>query len=810
MRAHDSRRRRGILRSLAPLACLVWAAGAAWPAVPAAAGADDALNPIGAPKVLVFMFRYPRPPCPDETKGCPAAEYRTQITNPIMSAGQWSSLLNGQVRDFYNATSYGQTRPEFTVPANPARDDGWWTAPRDYQSYWNGKSAFHPDGGPAQGEDALADIVPKMLAAKALSATQFQQFSRFMIVTNAHYHGGVSTGRILSLFPTPFGTRAYTGTILDEEDAEDLAAEGHDQALVAIHELGHQLLGIPDNYGSCLGRETVDPVSPGCTGPWEVMGSRQELFSANARIRAGWIHTSTATGGALDPQESEITLPPLSEAPPTSKTAYELTPLGEQIPGVPNVLRIPFAKGPGFAGYVAECRRALPGDTPLPNEGLLLTKVIDPGRDGFHVLRPTRPADVSDAALRPGELFDSPAYGVRIRFTGYDGSNCRLTVDRVFGSPVPLVTVVDRPVAGDGTPEPAVALSPDIAGCPPVCHVPPWTLGPSGPFGTGGGPWAGHDNLVGVRVRNVGGAEARDVRVDVRARQPLRFEASCGRPTPSDPVGSATIESIAPGESAVAWVPWRPVRGSAGQLEATVVNPQGQPPEIDTVATTAFASRLLPAGGAGARRSTIAITVAAGRRCAHARSFDVSAQSQPRGWRVAVSPQSILVRPGRSRVVRVTVTARRRLKRAGARARIPLVVVERDPLPIGQADTGEPESSPVGAVELVTTVAARSSITLACPHGGRAGKPLAVTGQVRPRSMRGAVDVDYRPPAGTASIVSRHTRRGRFSATFAPDRAGRWRVQARARGDRRHRPSESRTCIVDIVPRNTEVQQAGA
>ena len=96
-----------------------------------------------------------------------------------------------------------------------------------------------------------------MIAAGALTRAQFDGFSRFMIVTNAHYHGGVSSGTVLETYDTPFGKRQYTATVLDEEDAADLAAEGHDQALVAMHELGHQLLGLPDLYGDCAGRETV-------------------------------------------------------------------------------------------------------------------------------------------------------------------------------------------------------------------------------------------------------------------------------------------------------------------------------------------------------------------------------------------------------------------------------------------------------------------------------------------------------------------------------------------------------------------------
>ena len=210
-------RRRSIRSCLVSLTALVWASSVLSAAAPATAGADDALNPIGSPKVLVIMFRYPLPACPDAGKKCPGAAYESQVTEPILSATQWSTLLNGQVRDFYDATSYGQTRPEFTVPKNPNRSDGWWRAPQTYQAYWNGTSPFHATkGGPGQGDDALAQLIPQMIAAKALTWAQFRQFSRYLIITNAHYHGGMSTGKVLSFYDTPLGKRAYTGTLLDE------------------------------------------------------------------------------------------------------------------------------------------------------------------------------------------------------------------------------------------------------------------------------------------------------------------------------------------------------------------------------------------------------------------------------------------------------------------------------------------------------------------------------------------------------------------------------------------------------------------
>ena len=156
--------------------------------------------------------------------------------------------------------------------------------------------------------------------------------------------------------------------------------------------------------------------------------------------------------------------------------------------------------------------------------------MIGPFNDGVHVLRPTRPDDVDNGQLLPGEVFTSDEHGLDIRFDGYSGGNCKLTINEAGTLRWTAVTIVSRPPI-DVERAPLYGVSPDIFGCPPYCLTKPTAPKVPEPLGAGGGPWIGHDTLVGVRVHNLGNAPAHNVRVHVRVRQPLSFVVTCGGPS---------------------------------------------------------------------------------------------------------------------------------------------------------------------------------------------------------------------------------------------------------------------------------------
>ena len=118
---------------------------------------------------------------------------------------------------------------------------------------------------------------------------------------------------------------------------------------------------------------------------------------------------------------------------------------------------------------------------------------------------------------------------------------------------------------------------------------------------------------------------------------------------------------------------------------------------------------------------------------------------------------------------------------------------------IGEGVLGEPETSFVGQVQVAVNIARPASIGLACPTTGHRGKPVRVSGTVRPSHVKAPVEVEFRSVAsGNRILLANTDRLSHYTADITPDKAGRWRIQARWPGDRDHQAAESPACLVNI------------
>jgi hypothetical protein len=246
-------------------------------------------------------------------------------------------------------------------------------------------------------------------------------------------------------------------------------------------------------------------------------------------------------------------------------------------------------------------------------------------------------------------------------------------------------------------------------------------------------PWPGHVNHVFVRVHNEGTAAAHDLRVDVAA---VPLGPTCGT---GGQVGSFTIPSLAPRQSAVRMLDWTPQNDTPVALHVDVHGGRGA---VDAVA------------GSGA--------LAALQSC-------------------GLSPV-VTSRPGDSAVAVLWATGSgpNADVRRGRRAVLP---------PLGA------HLEPIASVEALGAGGQPAQLSLTCPKTAAPGDTVHVTGSLTP--VRGGVPVAF-DLGGDVTVVETSTG-GAFSTDIKAGAAGTLTVGASFQGTAGLQDADASPCSIAVV-----------
>ncbi len=298
------------LSCVLPGLCLVVALAA-----PRPASAAPNFSPSGPQKVLfvaVDLGSTIDELCPF-ILGCPLGILKNAslYQPPRHTAKEWEALLNQYGPQFWGLASYGQTQVEFKALVNPSRPDGWWTAPRSAQRYYDDGHLWLRLQDLRRGSDPARfaiDTLCSGLSNLFFCTQELPQYSRLVVMSNFKAQGGVSAGPF-SLATFSLGTLKFTMTLVNESLGTSTVPADSMVLATVMHEFGHQL-GIPSHYGNCAAYNDV-PV------PRELRGFHAPVRSPRAArvpgVPAVLGHHGRALG--LDPADRLLAPEPRVDRP---------------------------------------------------------------------------------------------------------------------------------------------------------------------------------------------------------------------------------------------------------------------------------------------------------------------------------------------------------------------------------------------------------------------------------------------------------------------------------------------------------------
>lgn len=800
-------------------------------AYPARSGADR-FSPLGTQQVLVIPMEFPTETsklCPDTKLYCGTPAQLSAIGTPRHTATEWQTLFNNVPVSYYSHTTYGQTKMVFTVLNNPNTADGWWPAPHSFQSY--SRNAGTPGGWEqwyvnkntpatyAMFPDGVASVVRNICANPLLFAVcgSFPNFNRVILMTNFHSFGGQTWGNDVPIsVPTGVKTTVAglaTLNITGSAVTEDTTDAG---ITVPLHELGHQL-GNLSHYGDCspvFSASSFNPtVPPGrieCLGNgWDIMGWSYDTveMSAYTRVSQGWIKArNTVFENLYGTFSKTVNVNPL-----------ESTPSGTEPSAI--LLGYSASSWPSFVGYHVECRQAIGGDAAneypsmtalgvenLADEGVLITNVhegvvVDGSifYPAHHVERRLSPSDeLSTATLKPGDSFNN-LNGLTIKFVKYvqtsSGTQCQVSVNNkpVFDPGAGKVQFAGYPrVAGGDQPRDSVSVAADIAVdnvlLPAAVVTNPPLVGPV---------WAGHQNLVSVRVHNRTPVAANKVTVGMTAQSPAVITDYCGMEEPPGPARSVVVNSIPAGTSVVVNLPWTTANGKTVAISAVAVGPSNRTAALSNFAYASIASDDLVAG------EKVSLTLSESRACMMPETYHLLPAVQFSGWTVTASPETLNLSPGESQAVTIEVVPSPNAQ-AGDQVQVPIVVNKAMAM-LPANDQAAPFAGihymVVGGITVFGRITSGpGTIDLNTPGQGRLNSPLTITGSIGPAAANAPITIEYRNPSGrlTTHVVLTDGN-GAYTDTFTPAVTGNFTVQSWWPGDASHDASESSPATVTIT-----------
>lgn len=553
-------------------------------------------------------------------------KWQDESTTRMATAQDWVNLLNGGVNTLFQRATYNLTSFKFETPsAGPA--GGWYDLGYATKDYDFTKVA----------QDAVNLIDPNV---------DFSQYKRVLVITNWKGFGGQGGGpwnwtvqegvEFNELIDgATVGRRAMTMSIVNEWDG--VGGEGYDQgAAVIAHELGHQL-GLPTHYADLkfypnLVRDVITP--------WDLMGLSPTMnhFLGWAKNERKWIPTGT-------PRVHDVPIPTTVDV----TDVVTLKPQEVSTGGV-QIIRVPLTNpgaGP-FAGYVVENRKKTNGDENLPGEGVLITRVDENPNiilKCFVQDNPAAPGDNNQSALQVGQFFRDAGRGITIRVDGKSGDDYVVKVERL-------------------TP-PRAKTDPMIIpwGAPPWESADIWidsekngwgayryTDGAGGPAGNGDDAWVKHDNRVYVRIRNIGPGAATNVRVQLFVNDP----PGLGDAGPNwNYLGTVVFPALSAGGVAQDFILWNPQVDKHTCIKAVI---EDDPNELLTTNNTAQENvdTFETSASSPFKPVTLAMNVFNPFRDQTV-PVRFHVRDVPRGWMYEVKPRQLVLGPGGTGRVALTI-----------------------------------------------------------------------------------------------------------------------------------------------------------
>jgi hypothetical protein len=823
-------------RQTSIIAALIVACGAlvVVPASSQRAFAEGSTPPTGLQHVLVIPIEFPScggciplpsDPryCPNTSIPCPNSE-KYLFAPPRHAPSTWTSMLDSTVSAFWHSTTYGQLSFAFTALRDPFTSDGWFPAPHPVQLYQAGNWAASSPQLPYAADvakSAIDTVCSDPTTAATLNCgngkTQFpHNFDRLVIMNNWQGFGGQSNSNgVPYTFSTSTVGDVHLTSTVTNEGGSDVEAEE-----TIEHELGHQL-GELSHYGDCGGYPPPTVNSFECISGWDIMGTTPchenkdlppddscgdvQQLGGYSRVSLGYVDPSTTlTLSTIAPFTQGVSLNPL-EIPPDATHA--------------NIVRLsPLPLTWIFAeyGFQVDCRERVAGDNGIPDEGVLIENVHEASAlqnkaPAYHYVRDiTSTQDNLGVALHPGDTYAIPGTALQVRFNGYSDDpaiaparHCLVTIANAEKLPgkwaiepePPLVHVLNGGGAGEVV-QPSGSLrnlTPDVGNDRPL---PPDAIDVAGPFVSPvDPPWVGHANLAQVRVHNVGGAA-----IGGKAKLSVAqgFTGTCGQA----PTGSSLkFGKLDAGGAATSTTQWKAPANTSGIVLTASVSSKGSPL---SVVQNGFAFQYHDTPG---MPETTTFTVTAAHSCHTMQTFDIEPVA-PDGWNVDVSSPEVVLRPGASTTVTVTVTAPVGVA-PGYASQIPVLVEQ--PMKL----TG-PAGSPVGCTSFsfcqvvhfmpvgTMNVFARvvnstvPAVQLVCPTRAPRTQPMTVS--VETPDATKTVLVEFTAPnhKPVTEIASANPASGLPSASVTPTMKGTWTAIARWAGDDTNAPAESQVCSIAV------------
>lgn len=707
-------------------------------------------------KAMVVFLKLIPPFCSTEDACLPdfSPDLISAINAPRHSAQIYTAMLNGTMSPFIAEATYGNSHITFDAILNPGSSDGWFDAPHSLEDYNQSQNA-------SIGRDAL-NLVKSLLYIDA------NVYNMLVVVTNIQYLFGYTTA-----------IDQYSLVVLGENPADDnfFAVAGHE--LGHAHGLYHVIMG-----------------------PYDIVGNSPVLvhYGGWSKAFAGWVPTITDMPCIGEDCEITTALDPIFR------------------PGN-NVLRIPIVSWswPKFHGYLVECRSKSGYDNKIPEEGVIISRVVSFGtfENASVLVYPTGGADDFNAAMAPGESYTNEMQDLTITYLSKDASG-RCVVKAEHGpiyAPDPYIRQYDPTDSGAGYLE---YKSYDIW---IDSQQNGWNVYPQGegfyaegtqsvPAGYGDPLWEGHENHINFIIRNDGFGHAKDFIADVFVTQPLILNipgVNCDGPelNTGTLVASVKIDNLEPDEVYFGQVPYTPSTGASAQVTVAIRDYTGEITHANNIASETYAEQHIPQGVL-ASQDIGSVATALGEL---ERSVSVQAALGCEDY-----PRYRFVRKVISAIDRkYWVTDFEQVEgilTPGEKAEIRLASLPPQGTQPGACEETQLELQamlddyfvPVGGFTYQTCVVSPSQIT--CEVAKQlleTGSEVTITGMLTPGDFVSAIAVQFTNPKGEVTIQNASLKEnGGYTLDFKPDESGKWQAQAFWQGSSSSSPAQSDICAFEV------------
>jgi immune inhibitor A len=291
----------------------------------------------GTRKVLVLLVDFS-----DDV----ATESQAHFNDMLFSLGSYAT---GSMRDFYREASYNKLDVVGTVSGTGGSTAGWFRAPQPKSYYTNGNYGF--GAYPRNAQKLVEDVID--LAAPHVNFAEFDNTGDGFVdalVVIAAGSGAEATGNVNDVWSHKWGITPKT--VDGVKVSSYFMAPEDGRVGVMAHELGHLLMGWPDNYDT-------DYSSAG-TGRWDLMaggswndgGNRPAHPTCWCKAVVGWLSPEIIFN-----TQKDVTIKPFA--------------------GNAQAYKLPIGSTTSKEYFLVTNRQKTGFDSHLPGEGMIIEHVDD-------------------------------------------------------------------------------------------------------------------------------------------------------------------------------------------------------------------------------------------------------------------------------------------------------------------------------------------------------------------------------------------------------------------------------------------------